>query len=170
MSRRVYVHAAVGGVTPARGASGPPLARLLAIAYRQLVDGLHTELVARGWTDVRPAFGFVLLAARDEATSVTALSTLMGTTKQAASKLVDAMEQSGYVRRVPGQEDGRQRPVEITARGRKLLQAVEQIYSELERAWAQQIGGYELERMRSDLVRLLADPDDGRLPPVRPTW
>jgi DNA-binding MarR family transcriptional regulator len=143
---------------------------LLAIAYRQLVDGLHTELAARGWTDVRPAFGFVLLAARDEATSVTALSALMGMTKQAASKLVDAMEQSGYVRRVPGQDDGRQRPVEITARGRKLLQAVEQIYGELEGAWAQRIGVGALERMRGDLVRLLADPGDGRLPPVRPTW
>jgi hypothetical protein len=48
-------------------ASGdPPLARLFAIAYRLLIDSLHERLQARGWTDVRPAYGFVLLAARDQ--------------------------------------------------------------------------------------------------------
>ncbi|MCU1617435.1 MAG: transcriptional regulator, MarR family, partial [Frankiales bacterium] len=39
-----------------------PLARLFAMAYRLLVDGLHERLAERGWSDVRPAFGFVLLA------------------------------------------------------------------------------------------------------------
>ena len=43
------------------------------------------------WHDVRPAYGFVLLAARDGPTSATALAGLMGVSKQAASKLVDAM-------------------------------------------------------------------------------
>ena len=42
----------------------PYLARLFAMAYRQLIDGLHERLRDQGWTDVRPAFGFVLLAAR----------------------------------------------------------------------------------------------------------
>jgi hypothetical protein len=27
------------------------------MAYRLLIDDLHRELVARGWTDVREAFG-----------------------------------------------------------------------------------------------------------------
>ena len=45
------------------GGGAPPLARLFAIAYRSLVDGLHEELRARGWDDVRPAYGFALLAA-----------------------------------------------------------------------------------------------------------
>ena len=51
----------MGAITPRAPAGGPPLARLFAIAYRQLIDGLHDRLQARGWTDVRPAFGFVLL-------------------------------------------------------------------------------------------------------------
>ena len=51
-----------------------PLARLFAMAYRDLIDGLHERLRARGWHDVRPAFGFVLLAARDESTTVTAIA------------------------------------------------------------------------------------------------
>jgi len=150
--------------------NGPPLARLFAIAYRSLIDGLHDELAGRGWTDVRPAFGFVLLTCRDEPTTVTALADLMGMTKQAASKLVDAMEDAGYVRRVTAERDGRQRPVEITARGRQLLESVEQIYRELEAGWAKRIGRQEVERMRSALADVLAEPDAGVLPPVRPTW
>jgi hypothetical protein len=53
------------------------LARLFAIAYRSLIDGLHDELAGRGWTDVRPAFGFVLLTCRDEQTTVTALADVL---------------------------------------------------------------------------------------------
>jgi DNA-binding MarR family transcriptional regulator len=151
---------------PAGG--GPPLARLFAIAYRQLIDGLHDRLRGLGWTDVRPAFGFVLLAARDQPTSVTELAGSMGVTKQAASKLVDAMVSSGYVRRGADPQDGRQRPVSLTGRGEELLSAVEQVYAELEDRWAMVIGTPQVDRMRHDLARVLCDPRDGQLPPVRP--
>jgi DNA-binding MarR family transcriptional regulator len=147
----------------------PPLARLFAIAYRLLIDGLHDRLQARGWTDVRPAYGFVLLAARDQPASVTGLASLMGMTKQAASKLVEAMVAGGYLERGEDPEDGRQRPVYLTARGEELLRSVEQIYSELEAQWADVIGAPHIQRMRRDLVCVLSGTN-GELPPVRPTW
>ena len=158
----------MGAVAPPAGS--PPLARLFAVGYRQLIDGLHDRLHDRGWTDVRPAFGFVLLAARDQPTSVTELAELMGMTKQAASKLVDAMVSGGYIERGTDPQDGRQRPVSLTGRGGELLSAVEQIYAELEEGWAKLIGASHLDRMRQDLMRVLADPADGQLPPVRPSW
>lgn len=170
----------MGGVAPPAGsapsagrppsADGPPLARLFAIGYRQLIDGLHDRLRARGWTDVRPAFGFVLLAARDQPTSVTELAGLMGMTKQAASKLVDAMAGGGYIQRGTDAQDGRHRPVTLTSRGEELLSAVEEIYAELEDGWAALIGTSHLDRMRRDLMRVLSDPANGQLPPVRPSW
>jgi len=150
--------------------AGPPLARLLAMAYRFLVDGLHERLRDRGWYDVRPAFGFVLLAARDAPTTATDLGVLMGTSKQAASKLVDTMEQAGYVARAVGADDGRQRLVGLTPRGVALLAAVEAIYDELEADWADVIGEPGVERIRRDLVRVLTRAHGGELPPVRPTW
>jgi hypothetical protein len=58
-------------------APDPHLARLFAMAYRQLIDGLHERLVEAGWTDVRPAFGFVLLAARRGPTTTTEPGVLM---------------------------------------------------------------------------------------------
>jgi DNA-binding MarR family transcriptional regulator len=160
----------VGAVAAGAGGApdGPPLARLFAIAYRQLIDGLHERLRELGWTDVREAFGFVLLAARDRPTSITELSALLGITKQAASKLVDVMAGCGYVSRGADPADGRQRPVALTGRGQELLVAVEQVYAELEARWAEVIGAARVEAMRRDLLRVLSGDDDGQLPPVRP--
>jgi DNA-binding MarR family transcriptional regulator len=93
----------------------------------------------------------------------------MGTTKQAASKLVDAMVSADYVRRGTGSDDARRRPVTLTARGVRLLSTVESIYAELEAGWADSIGRDRVEDLRHDLVTLLARPDGG-LPAVRPTW
>jgi DNA-binding MarR family transcriptional regulator len=159
----------MGGVAAGGPDDGPPLARLFSIAYRSLMDGLHEELRVRGWDDVRPSFGFVLLAVRDAPSTITALTTLLGTTKQATSKLVDNMEAAGYVRRATDDGDGRQRPVHLTGRGVELLATVEEIYGELESVWAEAIGAEAVDRLRRDLVKVLSTTHGGRLPPVRPT-
>ena len=146
-----------------------PLARLFAIAYRSLIDDLHAELRARGWHDVRPAFGFALLAAASGPTTITALAGLTGTSKQAASKLVESMEAAGYLERQAAAGDARQRPVVLTERGADLLGTVEALYVELERRWAEKIGAPSVERLRRDMIVVLSD-ETGTLPPVRPTW
>ena len=110
------------------------------MGFRLLVDGLHDELHGAGWHDVRPAFGFVLLACRDQPTSAKEIAALMGTTKQAASKLIESMEEIGYVTRSASAMDGRGKAVELSARGRELLGVVEQSYRTLETQWATVIG------------------------------
>ncbi len=154
------------------GAPDPqvPIARLLAMAYRHQMDELHERLRAAGWDDVRPAYGFVLLAARDQPTTAKDLAVLMGTSKQAASKLVESMEGAGYVERTASTEDGRQKAVVLADRGRKLLGIVERIYRDLEAEWAAVVGEHAVERLRTDLTAVLASANDGQLPPVRPTW
>jgi DNA-binding MarR family transcriptional regulator len=144
-----------------------PLARLLAIAFRSMIDGLHEQLSQRGWTDVRPAYGFVLLAARHDTTTATEIAVLMGTSKQAASKLVDGMVAAGYLDRLPA-GDARQRPVGLSERGHQLLAVVEEIYRQIEGDWAEVIGQRSVERLRRDLTRVLSRHHGGRLPPVRP--
>lgn len=152
------------------GGAAEPLARLLAMGFRLLIDGLHERLRVEGWTDVRPAFGFVLLAARDAPTTNAHVATLMGTTKQAASKLLDLMEDAGYVDRTAGALDGRVKAVALTSRGRQLLTVVERIYADLESGWAAVIGERATERLRQDLTRVLVHANGGALPPARPTW
>lgn len=146
-----------------------PLARLLAMSYRLLIDGLHTRLHEQGWTDVRPAFGFVLLATRDSATTSTELATVLGVSKQAVSKLVDAMEEAGYVSRSPGARDARERTVELAERGHQLLRAVEQIYRDLEAEWSAVIGERAVEQTRRNLSRVVLAAHGGEFPTIRAT-
>jgi DNA-binding MarR family transcriptional regulator len=146
-----------------------PLARLLAMAYRQLVDDLHRRLAARGWSDVRPAFGFLLLALREGPVSLRELVTTLGTSKQAVSKLADAMVAAGLVERAADPRDARAKVLRLTARGRALLVDVEEIYGELEAGWAETLGADAVESLRRDLETMVRAAHDGALPPVRPT-
>ena len=145
-----------------------PLARLLAAAYRDLIDALHVRLAKAGYRDVRPAFGYVLLALRDRPMTGVDIAVLLGVTKQAASKLVDEMEHGGYVERRSHPIDSRAKAVAITARGRRFLTKVESIYEELEDEWAQVVGRPRVEAMRGDLRALVEAGHGGRLPPIRP--
>jgi len=148
-------------------ASSVPLARLLAMAYRQLIDRLHERLAAEGYTDVRPTFGYVLLAVRDGPTTGADIALLLGVTKQAASKLVDAMEQGGYVRRQTHGDDARAKEIAITARGRRFLVTVESIYRDLEAEWADVTSKKRVEALRDDLRTIVEAAHDGQLPAVR---
>jgi DNA-binding MarR family transcriptional regulator len=154
------------GVAPA--GDGTPLARLFAIAYRSLIDDLHERLAARGWRNVRPNYGFVLLAARGSGIQASEIAALMGISKQAASKLVEAMEQAGYLRRDPHADDLRAKLVTLTGLGDDLLAEVEQIYAELEDEWAAILDRDRVDALRSDLTTVLRATHGGRLPHIRP--
>jgi DNA-binding MarR family transcriptional regulator len=146
-----------------------PLARLFAMGLRSLLDDLHAGLRARGFS-VRPAFAFVLLASRERALTGADVASLMGITKQAASKLVDAMEAKHYLTRVPHPEDARSKLLRIAPKGRRLLGAAEEIYLELETQWAHVIGKSRLDMLRADLTKALRASHGGELPPIRPAW
>ena len=150
--------------------AGMPLARLFAMAFRHLIDGLHARLADRGWSAMRPPYGFVLVAASEGPLTGGAVAELLGTTKQAASKLVDAMEALGYVRREAGRDDARAKLVALTPRGRRLLDDVEAIYADLEAEWADIVGRPRVEAMRADLLTVMRAAHGGELPPIRPTW
>jgi DNA-binding MarR family transcriptional regulator len=145
-----------------------PMARLLAMSYRLMIDGLHSRLPAAGFTDVRPAYGFVLLATRGSGTTTVELAKLLGVTKQAASKLLGSMEAAGYVRRSTDATDGRIRNIELAERGEQLLLAVESIYAELEQQWSGVIGAPAVEQIRTDLSNILLAANDGQFPTIRP--
>ena len=144
-----------------------PLARLFAMAYRMLVDDLHQRLAERGWAGVRPAFGFVLLALRAGPVSLRELPAVLGTSKQAVSKLVDAMVAAGFVERAADPADSRAKRVQLSARGRALLADVEQIWAELERGWAEVLGERRLGDLRADVTAVLRATHGGTLPEVR---
>jgi DNA-binding MarR family transcriptional regulator len=118
---------------------------------------------------VREAFGFVLLALRGGPISLRELVTTLGTSKQAVSKLVDAMVGVGLVERVADPHDGRAKDLQLTGRGRALLADVEEIYGELEAGWAHTLGPSGVDDLRRELETVLRAAHGGALPPVRPT-
>ena len=145
-----------------------PMARLLAMGYRWMIDELHTNLRARGWQGIRPAYGFVLLALRDESLTPTALGAVLDVSKQAASKLADAMVLDGLLTRDSDELDHRARRLRLTPRGVQLLGAVEEIYSELEHVWADIIGDVAVRQTKSRLTTVLTAVHGGTLPTIRP--
>ena len=145
-----------------------PMARLLGMAFRHLVDDLHVRLEMQGWDDVRQSYGVVLLALRHQDSTTTDLARLMDVTKQATSKLLDAMEEGRYIERRSGNNDGRVKVVALAPRGHELLAAVEAIYTELESEWAEVIGTTGLEQTRHRLERVLRARHGGELPQLRP--
>jgi DNA-binding MarR family transcriptional regulator len=154
------------GVTPAEGV---PLARLFAMAGRYLVERLHQRLAETGWHDIPPATGYVLLATRAGPTTGGEIAQLMRTSKQAASKLLEALERRGFVARGATGGDGRMKSVVLTDQGRDLLAAVESIYVELESDWADLLGADTLELIRSSLTRALVEAYGGTLPAIGPS-
>jgi DNA-binding MarR family transcriptional regulator len=157
------------GLSPQPSAPGIPLARLFAMSYHHFLEGLHSRLAELGWHDVRPSYGFVLLAARDAPITQMEIAALMGTTKQAASVLVAGMEQAGYLRRTGAASDGRVKSFGLTERARELLDVVEAVYAELEARWADVIGRPALEDIRRDVQAALEATHGGVLPGIRPT-
>ncbi|MDQ1395486.1 MAG: hypothetical protein QOG64_745 [Acidimicrobiaceae bacterium] len=131
---------------------------------------MHQHLADQGFPDLRPSQGFALNAVGDGGATVSELAVVLGVTKQAAAKVVDGLEDRGYVARRAHEEDGRARSVSLTARGRALLDAAASIQQELEAEWAATVGDRQLAVMRRSLEQVLASRYGDRLPPLRPLW
>src|SRR5947208_13769673 len=80
-----------------RDAKGYDFGILLGLAYQDFVRELNQELAARGFPDVRPAFGYVFRALLAERLTATELARRLGMTPQGALKLVDEMVAARYV-------------------------------------------------------------------------
>src|SRR5262245_4279242 len=140
------------------------------MSLRWMVDELHRRLIARGWRDVRQAYGFVLLVVRTGPTTPVELAAALDVSKQAASKVAEAMVEDGLLTKVVDEHDARRRPLALSARGERLLVDVEAIYVELEHEWAEVIGESGVTQTRPRLTRVLRAAHGGTLPTIRPTW
>jgi DNA-binding MarR family transcriptional regulator len=137
--------------------------RLLAAA-NALVDGIQAGGAARGFTDVRPAYGFAFTLLSAGGATITELAAHLGVTRQAAAQLVDEMVAREYVERQPHPGDGRAQLIVLTERGWACTRAASAAAADTVREWAAILGAAELRRLSSDLAKL-ASPER-----LRPTW
>lgn len=140
------------------------LSVLVLAAANALVDRIHSGVVARGFTDLRPAHGFAFVRLAPSGATISELAAHMGVTRQAAAQLVDELVTKGYVERRPHPDDGRAQLVILTEKGWACTRAADQAAAEAVGSWATVVGENRLRAMRDDLAAI-APP--GRL---RPIW
>jgi DNA-binding MarR family transcriptional regulator len=131
------------------------LAQLLRLPFQALVSELHTQLASKGYPDI-PATHTIVFALLDtQGIRLSELAKRAQLTKQLVNYLVTALEERGYVERVPDPRDGRAKIVRLTERGQQAAQVGNEIIASIERAWAASLGPEDMDELRSLLQRLV---------------
>lgn len=130
----------------------------------QLVEGVQDGLLRRGYADVRPAHGFAFVRISEGDATTADVAQQLGTTKQAASQLVEHLVQRGYVVRRTDPRDARARLLVLTERGRACTEAAEEAAAETVDHWRRQLDPAHYDVFAAALRAIVAP---GRL---RPTW
>jgi DNA-binding MarR family transcriptional regulator len=133
----------------------PDLAILLTGSARVVADRLGAAVARAGIDDMRSSFGFVIRALSEQDRTLTELSELLGVTKQAAIKVVDEMEERGYVERRPDPADRRAKVIRLTDKGRRVRRTALRASSRLESELVEDLGDDDVQAMRRVLSRLL---------------
>lgn len=79
--------------------------------------------------------------------------------KQTVGSIVDQLERAGYVRRVPDPRDARAKLVQVTDRGRELVQISLPVVRQIEAEWQAHLGSACTEQLRAALTALRAITD-----------
>jgi DNA-binding MarR family transcriptional regulator len=136
-----------------------------------MIDDLHQHLTAAGYPELRPAHGYAFQAIGNQGIKSSELAQVLGMTKQAAQKMIDLLENYGYVTREAHPEDRRGKLVQLTQRGRDSLAESGAILRKLEKRWAEVIGQEQLEALRADLQKVIDTAvKEGFELRLRPIW
>jgi DNA-binding MarR family transcriptional regulator len=132
-----------------------PLVGLLAEVKDAISDELYARLHELGHGGIRPAHGCVFgFIERGGGVRLTALADRSGLTKQAVGEAVADLERLGYVERVPDPSDGRAKIIRLTERGGQAAAAAEEIFADIERRFAAEVGDERFEEFRDTLRRI----------------
>ncbi|WP_276913775.1 MarR family winged helix-turn-helix transcriptional regulator [Aneurinibacillus aneurinilyticus] len=147
------------------------LTSLLSLSFSALIDELHNRLSELGFGDIRPVHGFMFKYMAPNGATGIELAEHLGITKQAVSKMVDYLENSGYVMRQTHPTDKRGKIIVLTERGWLVVKAKEKILTEIEERWIENIGAVRMQMLKEDLTKLVYQANEGKLSlRSRPVW
>ncbi|MDP9227984.1 MAG: MarR family transcriptional regulator [Actinomycetota bacterium] len=133
----------------------------------RLLDSLQEELFERlarqGHRGLRPRHGVVLAYLDEDGVRATELAALSGRHKQVVGRLVDELEQLGYVERRPDPGDRRAKLIFPTERGLEQLRLGDQIVAEIERRHADAAGRRVYAEFRN-VLRAMVEPSASASP------
>jgi DNA-binding MarR family transcriptional regulator len=138
----------------------PNLGILLFVAYRALERRAHDALVAAGITDITLAQARIAARIGPHGTRVSELAEQARVTKQSAGFLVEQLEATGYVERVPDPADRRARLVRLTARAAKVVKTANSEVDRVLAEWAEHVGPDRLRQVYATFLDLreITDP------------
>jgi DNA-binding MarR family transcriptional regulator len=151
----------------------PDFGILLLLAARAFADDLHTRLAAEGFPSMRAGFGFMFRAIQGGQPTPGELATRLGVSKQAVGKVLDEMEQRGFVERRLDPVDRRVRRVRLTEHGRAASQTAIRLGAEIEAGLRDRVGADQVTALRSALMAYAeahGGAEDAAARRARPTW
>ncbi|MFL5907140.1 MAG: MarR family winged helix-turn-helix transcriptional regulator [Solirubrobacterales bacterium] len=132
----------------------------LGVLATQLTDSLQEEFFAGlaegGYDDLHPRHWAVLAYLDEDGIRSTDLARLSGRHKQIVGRLVDELEELGYVERRPDPADRRAKLVVPTKRGLDQIRRGDEIIAGIEARHAQAIGGRNYAGFRDALRGMVA--------------
>lgn len=144
---------------------------LMGLAFRNFIDDLQSKIALAGFEDIRPGHGFAFQLLSFKNASVNELAEHLGVTKQAASQMVEYLENHDYVTSLPDPKDRRIKVVALTARGWACIRKTEEILGEQERALAAELGPARVAELRGLLRQVVYRQQGDRQPlRLRPIW
>ncbi|GAA1517729.1 MarR family winged helix-turn-helix transcriptional regulator [Nocardioides humi] len=152
------------------GDAEPNLGMQFAFAFRALADR-HAEVLGELLgEDLRPAHAYLMRAVADEPQSVSRLAGMLQVSKQAASQMVDLLEDRGLVARTVNAADRRTRDVTTTPRGEEVLATADRAWRTVENEVAEAVGPRAYAALTKALHAYLAASGTGTTGGVRPIW
>ena len=141
------------------GVAEYPAVLLVDVLKRAVDDAVMSGLADAGFDDITRAHGVVFEMVDPGGSRVVDMARRARMTKQAMGQLVAAVEELGYVERIPDPSDGRAQLVRVTRRGERAAAAGRNGLERLEREWASVAGDRRFattHRVLVDLVRATA--------------
>jgi DNA-binding MarR family transcriptional regulator len=128
-----------------------PLPPLLGEVKDLALVELHNRMAEEGHPAIRPGHGCVFRFIAPEGARLTDIAERARMTKQAVGEVVADLERLGYVERVPDPDDRRAKIIRLTDRGWDAERTGREIFADIERRWAEQIGEERMAELRDTL-------------------
>ena len=134
---------------------------LMYLSHRAAEDRIYAALAEAGFGDITRAQGRLLAGIDLDGTRLGVLAERARIPKQTAVALVNGLEASGYVERLPDPSDGRARLVRLTQKGMAALPFAVAEEARIEGDWKRLLGERRLDALRKTLwdLALAADPE-----------